>query len=71
MATHLTVSWLLQGSGNRAIDGDKADLVCYGRTFLANPDMPRRFQLHAPLNVYNRHTFYSPVCTLQEPCVTH
>jgi hypothetical protein len=26
------------------------DLVCYGRLFLANPDLPRRFQLGAPLN---------------------
>ena len=27
-----------------------ADLVCYGRNFIANPDLPRRFRLGAPLN---------------------
>ncbi|MBA0823597.1 hypothetical protein Goarm_020317, partial [Gossypium armourianum] len=26
----------------------------------ANPDLPRRFQLNAPLNKYNRDTFYIP-----------
>jgi len=26
---------------------------------LANPDLPRRFELHAPLNKYNRETFYT------------
>lgn len=48
-----------QASGNQSINGGKADLVCYGRSFIANPDMPRRFQLHAPLNVYDRNTFYT------------
>ena len=48
-------------SGNQCLDGGKADLVCYGRTFLANPDMPRRFKLHAPLTPYDRNTFYSQV----------
>lgn len=36
-----------------------ADLVCYGRNFLANPDLPKRFMLGAPLNKYDRATFYS------------
>ena len=35
-----------------------ADLVAYGRIFLANPDLPKRFELDAPLNKYNRDTFY-------------
>ena len=35
------------------------DLVCYGRHYLANPDLPRRFQLGAPLNKYDRSTFYT------------
>ena len=37
----------------------KADLVCYGRLFIANPDLPKRFLLDAPLNRYDRSTFYS------------
>jgi len=45
--------------GNEAIASGKADLVVYGRIFLANPDLPRRFELNAPLNKYDRNTFYS------------
>ncbi|KAL0456331.1 UNVERIFIED_CONTAM: 12-oxophytodienoate reductase 1 [Sesamum latifolium] len=43
--------------GNKAIAEDRADLVAYGRHFLANPDLPKRFELNAPLNKYNRDTF--------------
>ncbi|KAJ4831965.1 putative 12-oxophytodienoate reductase 11 [Turnera subulata] len=46
--------------GNRAIAENRADLVAYGRIFLANPDLPKRFELDAPLNPYNRPTFYLP-----------
>ena len=46
--------------GNAAIASGKADLVVYGRIFLANPDLPRRFELNAPLNKYDRNTFYIP-----------
>ncbi|KAF2296972.1 hypothetical protein GH714_013866 [Hevea brasiliensis] len=46
--------------GNQAIAENRADLVAYGRLFLANPDLPRRFELNAPLNKYNRETFYTP-----------
>uniref|UniRef100_A0A803M2D2 NADH:flavin oxidoreductase/NADH oxidase N-terminal domain-containing protein n=1 Tax=Chenopodium quinoa TaxID=63459 RepID=A0A803M2D2_CHEQI len=44
--------------GNKVVMNDYADLVAYGRLFLANPDLPRRFELNAPLNKYNRETFY-------------
>ncbi|KAK9989708.1 hypothetical protein SO802_029947 [Lithocarpus litseifolius] len=44
--------------GNKAIAENRADLVVYGRLFLANPDLPKRFKLNAPLNKYNRDTFY-------------
>ncbi|KAI8004446.1 putative 12-oxophytodienoate reductase 11 [Camellia lanceoleosa] len=46
--------------GMRAVAENHADLAAYGRLFLANPDLPRRFELNAPLNKYNRETFYSP-----------
>ncbi|KAJ7949721.1 12-oxophytodienoate reductase [Quillaja saponaria] len=45
--------------GNKAIVENRADLVVYGRIFLANPDLPRRFELNGPLNKYNRETFYT------------
>ncbi|XXG39485.1 hypothetical protein AAC387_Pa01g0431 [Persea americana] len=46
-------------SGNRAIADNHADLIAYGRLFLANPDLPKRFELDAPLNKYDRSTFYT------------
>ncbi|KAH7425507.1 hypothetical protein KP509_11G058100 [Ceratopteris richardii] len=45
-------------SGIEVIESGGADLVAYGRLFLANPDLPRRFKLNAPLNKYARETFY-------------
>ena len=45
--------------GDNAVAENRADLVAYGRLFLANPDLPKRFQLNAPLNKYNRDTFYT------------
>ncbi|RAL37282.1 hypothetical protein DM860_004204 [Cuscuta australis] len=42
------------------VEQGKADLVSYGRQFIANPDLVRRFMLDAPLNKYDRSTFYTP-----------
>ncbi|XP_021842702.1 putative 12-oxophytodienoate reductase 11 isoform X1 [Spinacia oleracea] len=44
--------------GNKAVMNGYTDLVAYGRVFLANPDLPKRFELNAPLNKYHRETFY-------------
>jgi N-ethylmaleimide reductase len=38
-------------------EGD-ADLVAFGRHFLANPDLPERLRRNLPLNPYDRSTFY-------------
>lgn len=47
-------------TGNAAINSGHGDLVAYGRTFLANPDLPKRFLRDpVPLNKYDRATFYS------------
>ncbi|KAK1371756.1 12-oxophytodienoate reductase 1 [Heracleum sosnowskyi] len=46
--------------GTKAVAENRADLVAYGRQFLANPDLPKRLELNAPLNKYNRNTFYIP-----------
>jgi N-ethylmaleimide reductase len=35
-----------------------ADLVAFGRHFLANPDLPERLYRNLPLNPYDRATFY-------------
>jgi N-ethylmaleimide reductase len=41
--------WLEQG---------KADLIAFGRKFLANPDLPERLRTRAPLNADDRPTYY-------------
>ncbi|KAG9458074.1 hypothetical protein H6P81_002582 [Aristolochia fimbriata] len=45
------------------VEGD-ADLVSYGRLFISNPDLVRRFDVNAHLTRYVRATFYS-----QDPVV--
>jgi 2,4-dienoyl-CoA reductase-like NADH-dependent reductase (Old Yellow Enzyme family) len=42
-----------------AIEAGEADAVAFGKLFIANPDLPRRFSLGAPLNAWNAETFYS------------
>jgi N-ethylmaleimide reductase len=37
----------------------KCDLISFGRTFLANPDLVKRFKTGAPLNTPDMDTFYS------------
>jgi hypothetical protein len=44
--------------GNAVLAKGWADLVSFGRTFLANPDLPKRFELNAPLNEPDPATFY-------------
>ena len=41
-----------------AREGD-ADLVAFGRHFVANPDLPKRIRLGLPLNADDRDTFYT------------
>jgi len=36
----------------------RADLIAFGRKFLANPDLPERFRLRTPLNADDRSTYY-------------
>ncbi|MDX6770994.1 MAG: alkene reductase [Elusimicrobiota bacterium] len=38
----------------------EADAVAFGRLFIANPDLPRRFAEDAPLNAPDPATFYAP-----------
>jgi 2,4-dienoyl-CoA reductase-like NADH-dependent reductase (Old Yellow Enzyme family) len=42
-----------------AIEAGEADAVAFGKLFIANPDLPRRFSLGSPLNAWNADTFYS------------
>ena len=42
-----------------AIDSGVADGIAFGRTFLANPDLPERLRTDAPLNEGDMKTWYS------------
>ena len=41
-----------------AVANDKADLIAVGRPFIANPDLPRRWQMNGPLNEGDTDTYY-------------
>lgn len=43
---------------SEAVADGRADLVAFGRLFIANPDLVERFRLNAPLNEPDRATFY-------------
>ncbi|WJX60142.1 12-oxophytodienoate reductase 1 [Trifolium repens] len=57
--TFIVAGGYTRQDGINAIAENRADLVAYGRLFIANPDLPKRFALDAPLNNYNRATFYT------------
>jgi 2,4-dienoyl-CoA reductase-like NADH-dependent reductase (Old Yellow Enzyme family) len=46
-------------SAQKVLDAGEADAVAWGKLFIANPDLPRRFELNAPLNEPNPSTFYA------------
>jgi N-ethylmaleimide reductase len=45
-------------SGEAALEKGIAKLISYGTLFLANPDLPKRFELNAELNQPDRATMY-------------
>lgn len=45
-------------TANLAIARGEADAVAFGKLFIANPDLPRRFALSTPLNTPDPSTFY-------------
>jgi N-ethylmaleimide reductase len=45
--------------GNEAIEHGLADAVAYGTLYIANPDLPKRFETDAPLATADPHTFYT------------
>lgn len=47
-----------QAKANAAIASGSADLISFGKAFIANPDLPERFKLNAPLNPPDPDTFY-------------
>jgi N-ethylmaleimide reductase len=40
------------------LDKNKADLIAFGKLFISNPDLVERLKLGAPLNAFDKATFY-------------
>ena len=47
-------------SAEAALQAGQADLIAFGRPFLANPDLVARMRAKAPLNAFDLATFYTP-----------
>jgi N-ethylmaleimide reductase len=48
-----------QATGEAELQKGIAQMISYGTLFLANPDLPQRFENNAPLNAPDRATMYS------------
>ena len=46
-------------SGEADLQAGLADAIAYGMPFIANPDLPKRFALNAPLNAVDVSTLYA------------
>jgi N-ethylmaleimide reductase len=56
--SYITNSGYTKTSANAAIAAGTADLVAFGKLFIANPDLPERFAQDAALNIPDVNTFY-------------
>ncbi len=50
-------------TAERLLAAGEADAVAFGKLFIANPDLPRRLQTDAPLNVVRPEMFYNASAT--------
>jgi 2,4-dienoyl-CoA reductase-like NADH-dependent reductase (Old Yellow Enzyme family) len=65
LAAQYTGTKLLAGgfdakTGAAALAAGHGHAIVYGRHYLSNPDLPKRFAVGAKLNDYDRATFYDP-----------
>jgi N-ethylmaleimide reductase len=56
--TILAAGGFTPASAEAIVAAGDADLVAFGRDFIANPDLPERIRKSLPFNAYNRDTFY-------------
>ena len=49
---------LTKEDAEKVIDAGEADAVAFGKPFIANPDLPKRFAMNAPLNPLDSSSFY-------------
>lgn len=57
---YLVGSGLAKASAEALLREGRADAAVFGALFIANPDLPERFRLDAPLAEPDRSTFYTP-----------
>jgi N-ethylmaleimide reductase len=58
--TILICNGLTPESAEAALEQGFADLVAFARSYLANPDLDRRIEKHAALNIPDQSTAYTP-----------
>jgi N-ethylmaleimide reductase len=56
--TFLSCGGYTKEKGARALSERKADLIVFGKPFISNPDLPKRFATDAPLAPWDEATFY-------------
>lgn len=49
---------MTRDSAENVVASGEADAVAFGQLFIANPDLPKRLELNAPLNAPHPETFY-------------
>jgi N-ethylmaleimide reductase len=49
-----------RGRAEADLESGAADLIAYGRPYIANPDLVERLRINAPLHVPDQATFYTP-----------
>jgi len=54
---------MTRASAEQVLASGEADAIAFGQLFIANPDLPRRLKLDAPLNAPQPATFYHPDAT--------
>ena len=43
---------------NKQLNANAADLIAFGKPFISNPDLVERLKKGAPLNAWDKNTFY-------------
>lgn len=57
--TYVANEGFTRETAEQALAAGEADAVAFGKLFIANPDLPKRFALEAELNAWKPETFYS------------
>lgn len=57
--TYIANEGFNQQKAEQVLAAGEADAVAFGKLFIANPDLPKRFARHAPLNAWDSSTFYA------------